>query len=155
MYLRLHRISTFDCAWMFKHQQFLSFSAVLCLESTCFWNILWSCYYNDSKYITIKSTRKRSFSLFLLHYFSLDSFTCNFWINCKLYGSIVKSYTLWTFDFWICLAKLSWISSILVVSRKGLQKIHGGKRTFGLRKTSKQWIRETTSSLNKVIISFY
>lgn len=136
MYLRLHRFSTINCSWMLKHRQFLSFSALLCFESTCFRNILWSSNYNDLKYFTIKSTRKCSFSLFLLHYFSLNNFTCSFWIDCKLYGSIDKSSSLWTSYFCVCILKLSWISSILVESRKRLQKIHGGKRTFGLRKTS-------------------
>ena len=136
MYLRLHRFSTIDCSWMLKHQQLLSFGAMLCFESTCFRNILWSSNYNDLKYITLISTRKCSFSLFLLHYFGLNNFTCYFWIDCKLYGSIVKSNYLWAINFRICIAKLSWISSILVVSWKGLQKIYGRKRTFGPRKTS-------------------
>ena len=136
MHLWLPRINPIDCPWMLKHKQLLSLSALLCFESSCFWNILWACYHNDLKHIPIKSTRKCSFSLFLLHYFGLNNFTCYFWIDCKLYGSIVKSNYLWAINFRICIAKLSWISSILVVSWKGLQKIYGRKRTFGPRKTS-------------------
>ena len=120
MYLWLHRINPLDGPRMLKHKQLLSFSSLLCFESSCFWNILWSCHHYDSKHFSIKSTRKCSFCLFLLHYNGLNCFSCSFWINCKLYGSIKKSTTLRSFNFWICIVKLSRISTFLVVGRKRL-----------------------------------
>ena len=120
MHLWLRCINPLDCPRMLKHKQFLSLSALLCFESSCFWNILWSCYHYDSKHFPTKSTRKCSFSLFLLHHVGLNSFPCFVWINCKLHGGIIKSKSLRSFNLWICVAKLPRISSFLVVSWKRL-----------------------------------
>ena len=128
MYLRLCHFLPIDCSRNLDHWKLLFVSVVLCSQSFVLRNILWSSNYDDPKHCSLRATRKRCVSLFLLHNFGLNHFSSYLWIHRKCHGCFGQPNIVRSFDHHLCWTKLLGIHSVLVESWKALQGFHGTKR---------------------------